>query len=68
MFEHYQTYVRRCLTIFCMTMFYRVKPGAHSTIFVTEDEIFIASDENLLYAGNTYKRLVADDGLQYQIC
>ena len=42
---------------------------AHTArFFWLRTDIFVAGDENLLCAGNTYKRFVADDDLQYQIC
>ena len=36
-----------------------IKPSAHSTIFVAEDEDFVAGDENLLCVVNTYKRFLS---------
>ena len=36
-----------------------IKPSAHSTIFVAEEEDLVTGDENLLCVGNTYQRFLS---------
>ena len=40
-------------------MFKCLKPSAHSTIFVAEDEDFVAGEENLLCAGNKHQQFLS---------
>ena len=48
------------LVVMSAIQLHSLKPSAQSTIFSSlRTKIFVAGDENLLFAGNTYKRLLS---------
>ena len=56
---------------FLMNIFidFSLKPSAHSTIFVTEDDNFCRWRRELAVCGKHIQKIfVADDDFQYQIC